>query len=73
MIDSLSFGLSHTVYTLGLRPIRTLVMRFIYAIKAVFYILISGEDAIDLVERMYEWTDHKDTSWATRAKHLIGR
>ena len=48
-------------------------MRLVYAIKAFFYVLLSGEDAIDLIERMYEWTDHKDTSWAIRAARLTGR
>jgi hypothetical protein len=52
---------------------RILIMRLVYALKAVFYILLSGEDAIDLVERIYEWTDHKDTSWAIRAARLIRR
>jgi hypothetical protein len=48
-------------------------MRFFYAMKAVIHILVTGEDAIDLVSRMYEWTDHKETSWAIRAKRLLGR
>lgn len=48
-------------------------MRLFYAIKATWHVLITGEDAIDLVERMYEWTNHKDTPWAIRAKRLIGR
>lgn len=55
------------------QPVLGLTMRFIYAIKAVFYILLSGEDAILLVDRIYEWTDHKNTSWANSAARLLLR
>jgi len=36
-------------------------------------VLTTKGDAVELVREMYEWTRHKDSPWAKRAKALLDR